>query len=393
MKIVGLMSGTSVDGIDAALVETTGETDDLNIALLAAETYSYPPQLREEILAVCAGKALSMAELATLDDAIAFEFAQAAQKIQSAHSQADLIGSHGQTVFHRPKQGNSHSDVPLAYSLQLGRGEAIACLTGLPTVSNFRQADIAAGGEGAPLVPKVDAYLFSSPTQTRCIQNLGGIGNVTYLPSRQTINWEKSVYGWDTGPGNVLIDLAVQWLTEGRQTYDQDGDWASQGTPCLPLVNQWLKQDFFSQPPPKSTGRELFGEVYLRQRWQEAKADQLSPADWLATVTELTVASIVESYRRFLPCLPDEVLICGGGSRNQYLKQRLQTQLDIPVLTTDEVGVSGSFKEAIAFAVLAHWRYNHSFPGNLPSVTGAKQPMLLGEIHLPVSESSPLQTL
>ncbi len=384
MKCIGLISGTSVDGIDAALVEIMGEANNLQVKLLAGKTYPYPGELREQILAICGGLPLSMEEFAILDDAIANQFSLAAQAIQAGLPPADLIGSHGQTVFHRPP--NQAKNTSLGYSLQLGRGEVIASLTGIPTVSNFRVADIAAGGQGAPLVSKVDAYLLSHDSRSRCVQNLGGIGNVTYLPARSQPDWEQQVCGWDTGPGNVLIDLAVQRLTAGRQTYDQDGSWAAQGKPCEELVNQWLQQEFLQQPPPKSTGRELFGEEYLEQCWQEAQAYNLSDADWLATLTELTVASVVENYRVFLPRLADEVLLCGGGRRNLYLRQRLEARLgnDSKLLTTDDVGLSSDFKEAIAFAILAYWRFHCVFPGNLPLVTGAKQPMLLGEIHLPI---------
>jgi anhydro-N-acetylmuramic acid kinase len=262
----------------------------------------------------------------------------------------------------------------------------IAHLTGIPTVTNFRAADIAAGGEGAPLVPKVDAYLLSHPQECRCIQNIGGIGNVAYLPARSHPHWEEKIKGWDTGPGNTLLDLAVQHLTNGAKTYDLEGNWAASGTACEQLVEKWLTQDFFGQAPPKSTGRELFGWEYLQQCLADAQGYQLSPADLLATLTELTVASIVHSYRTFLPQLPERIFLCGGGSRNLYLKRRLQMHLaPVPVLTTDEVGLSADFKEAIAFAVLAYWR-NLNIPGNLPQVTGAKQAVLLGDIHLPTSE-------
>ncbi|HEY9674899.1 MAG TPA: anhydro-N-acetylmuramic acid kinase [Waterburya sp.] len=400
-RVIGLISGTSVDGIDAALVDITGTDIDLKVELLAGATYPYPPQLREQILKVCAGAALSMAELAELDDAIAIQFAQAALQIQTGYSPATLIGSHGQTVYHRPKESkfgglnvegsnpssnlqptNVQPSTQLGYSLQLGRGELIAQLTGMKTVSNFRAADIAAGGEGAPMVPKVDAYLLSSPTQHRCVQNIGGIGNVTYLPARQG-DWIDKVCGWDTGPGNSLLDLAVQYFTDGSQTYDEDGRWASRGNPCEALLEQWLKEDFFQASPPKSTGRELFGWDYLKQCLADSSAYNLTPADMLATLTELTVASIVNSYRNFLPQMPEMVLLNGGGSRNLYLKQRLQTQLEsIQVLTTDEAGVSADLKEAIAFAVLAHWR-DLGIPGNLPNVTGAKAAVLLGNVYSP----------
>lgn len=386
MRVIGLISGTSVDGIDAALVELSGTETDLKARLIAGQTYAYPPELRAQILAVAGGAPITLAELADLDDAIATQFAQAALAIQAGHGPAALIGSHGQTVFHRPKPVSQQAqNEGLASSWQLGRGALIAHLTGIPTVSNLRAADIAAGGEGAPLVPKVDACLLGHDTLNRCVQNIGGIGNVAYLPARQRSTWHE-ISGWDTGPGNVLLDLAVQQLSEGTQTYDQDGAWAASGTPCQPLVERWLQQSFFQQPPPKSTGRELFGQGYLQQCLAEATEYHLSPADILATLTELTAASIVHSYRSYLPTLPDQVILCGGGSRNLYLKQRLQSLCDpIPLLTTDELGVAADFKEAIAFAVLAYW-HHHGIPGNLPSVTGASQAVLLGDFS-PVTQN------
>ena len=279
-------------------------------------------------------------------------------------------------------RGDNHCSL-LGYSLQIGRGAVIAQITGIPTVANFRAADIAAGGQGAPLVPKVDAYLLSDPQESRCIQNIGGIGNVAYLPPRLKPSWEQQIRGWDTGPGNTLLDLAVQHLTNGAKTYDQDGNWAATGKPCLELVEHWLNEDFFEQLPPKSTGRELFGSQYLHQCLADAEPYHLSPADLLATLTELTVASIVKEYSTFLPHLPDRVLLCGGGSRNLYLKRRLQIHLQpVPVLTTDVVGLSADFKEAIAFAVLAYWR-TLGIPGNLPQVTGAHVEVLLGDVYLP----------
>ncbi|WP_193387012.1 anhydro-N-acetylmuramic acid kinase, partial [Kamptonema sp. PCC 6506] len=189
------------------------------------------------------------------------------------------------------------------------------------------------------------------------------------------------VLGWDTGPGNSLLDLAVQHFSGGTKTYDKDGVWAASGTPSHALVEGWLQQEFFHQQPPKSTGRELFGPDYLHQCLAEAEAENLSPADVLATLVELTATSIVHSYRNFLPQMPDQVLLCGGGSRNLYLKERLRSHLaPVEVLTTSEAGLNSDFKEAIAFAVLAYWR-SCGIPGNLPEVTGAVTAVILGEIH------------
>lgn len=399
-RVIGLISGTSVDGIDAALVDVVGSQTDLKIELVAGRTFAYPPKLRSQILSVCGGSALSMAELAELDDAIAKEFAIAALTIQAEYAKAELIGSHGQTVYHRPtrkgEMGRFSADsspIPSAdmgYSLQLGRGALIAALTGITTVSNFRAADIAAGGQGAPLVPIVDAYLLAEPDRHLCIQNLGGIGNLTYLPAQKNsplVNKSEvshvgdGILGWDTGPANSLLDLAVQHFSGGTKTCDENGDWAAQGTPCQALVADWLQQEFFLEKPPKSTGRELFGVDYFNRCLVEASDYNLSPADVLATLTELTVASIAHSYQTFLPQMPDRVLLCGGGSHNLYLQRRLQALLHpVEVLTTSEEGLSVDFKEAIAFAVLAEWRVR-GIPGNLPQVTGAIAPVLLGEIN------------
>ncbi|NJK38844.1 MAG: hypothetical protein HC920_14525 [Oscillatoriales cyanobacterium SM2_3_0] len=194
---------------------------------------------------------------------------------------------------------------------------------------------------------------------------------------------DSDILGWDTGPGNTLLDLAVQQFSEGIKTYDHNGQWAAQGQPCIELVERWLQQDFFHQPPPKSTGREHFGLDYLQQCLVEAEALDLKPADILATLTELTVAAIVQSYYRFLPRLPDQILLCGGGCHNLYLRQRLEMLLyPIPVLTTAAANLDVNFKEAIAFALLADLRIQN-IPGNLPQVTGASTAVLLGEVHYP----------
>ena len=376
MRIIGLMSGTSVDGIDAALVEIEEHQTSLTIHLLQAQTYPYSESLRSQILDVCSGKPLTMESFAKLDDAIAQEFAKAALAINHGHPTAQLIGSHGQTVFHRPR--NPHTET-LGYSLQLGRGALIAHLTQIETISNFRAADIAAQGQGAPLVPPIDAALLTHPSHSRAIQNIGGIGNVTYLPARNAI--QTPILGWDTGPGNMLLDLAITQFTNEKQTYDTDGAWAATGEICNELVTYWLTQPFFSQAPPKSTGREQFSAAYLESCHHDAKPFSLMPQDFLATLTELTARSIAHSYQQFLPVLPDEVLLCGGGSRNSYLKSRIQANLPTAqVLTTDEAGINADAKEAIAFAVLAYWRHRGQF-GNLPAVTGATQSVLLGEIH------------
>ncbi|MGB5593925.1 MAG: anhydro-N-acetylmuramic acid kinase [Crocosphaera sp.] len=382
MYCLGLMSGTSVDSIDAALVKITGKELDLQIEFLSGINHCYPETTRNKILEVAGGQPLSLEEVAQLDEEIALSFVEAVNQIKQDYPIIELIGSHGQTVFHRPPIKER-----IGYTMQLGRGEIIANLTGITTVNNFRVADMSAGGQGAPLVSKIDAYLLSHPQYNRCVQNIGGIGNVTYLPPKQATDWENQIRGWDTGPGNVLIDLTVQKLSNGQKTYDKNGEWAAQGKPKQELIKQWLTQDFFQQTPPKSTGRELFGKNYLEKCWQDAQTYQLSAQDFLATITDLTAASIASSYQQFITQPIDEILLCGGGSHNLYLKERIKYHCpdSTRVKTTDEVGMNSDFKEAIAFAILAYWRYVSKIPGNLPQVTGAKQPMLLGDIHLPLS--------
>lgn len=392
LRVIGLISGTSVDGIDGVVASIQGSGYDLQVEVLGGQTWPYPAALRHQALAVGAGEPISMATLAALDEAIARQFAQAAQALIDQHGPVDLIGSHGQTVFHRPRASEGRSPHPsLAYSLQLGRGDLIAALTQVPTVSNLRQADIAAGGEGAPLVPPVDLALLSHPTRTRCVQNIGGIGNVALLPAwpPPRHGTPPKVIGWDTGPGNSLIDLAVEQFSAGQQHYDRDGAWAAQGTPCAALVTRWLTHPYFAQLPPKSTGRELFGSDFLQQCLVDAADFSLAPADVLASLTELTARSIAHSYQTFLPALPDEVLLCGGGSFNAYLVARLRQHLPaVTVQSTTAVGVPADLKEALAFAVLGYWRYQ-DFPSNLPSVTGAQRAVVLGQLTSPAPSLPP----
>ncbi|BAD78646.1 hypothetical protein syc0456_d [Synechococcus elongatus PCC 6301] len=374
MRVLGLISGTSADGIDVAIAEIQGFQADLSVALLAFETIAYEPSLRDRILEVAAGFPLSVAELTALDAAIAQAFATAAQTLIQQHGAVDLIGSHGQTVYHQPLQAGQ-----LGWSVQLGWGAAIAQQTGITTVSNFRSADLALGGQGAPPVPAVDLWLLGSDSENRCVQNIGGIGNLTWLPRRDHPDWQSEVRGWDTGPGNSLLDLAVQKLSQGRLSYDDGSQWAATGQIDQVLCDRWLQEDdYFRLPPPKSTGRERYGWQFL-ETWA-AELDRLTAADQLATLTEFTAASIVNNYRHFLPALPDRVLVCGGGLHNQFLLQRLQQQLPtVKIASTDDFGVNSQAKEAIAIAVLAYWR-QHNVPGNLPAVTGASGPALLGDV-------------
>jgi anhydro-N-acetylmuramic acid kinase len=370
--VIGLMSGTSVDGIDAALVEISDRYNNFETNLIAEQTYPYADDLRTEILAVCAGEARSLQQICELDDRIAESFAKAAIAIMAKDDRKpDLIGSHGQTVFHRPPVGNQ-----MGYTVQLGRGAVIAELTGIKTVSDFRVADIEAGGQGAPLVSMLDVLLLSDAIKYRVCQNIGGISNLTYLPPN-SIEHRDQVFGFDNGTGNVLIDMATQKLF--GESFDRDGALARKGKPNLDLIDKWLEQEFFVTAPPKSTGRELFSPTYLEKCLSECQG--LTNYDILATLTEFTARAIAKSYRDFLPVFPDEVLVGGGGGRNGYLMERLQDLLAPAIVKrTDDFGMSGDSKEAIAFAILGYLRLKER-SGNLPSVTGAKRSVLLGKIY------------
>ncbi|NJK35655.1 MAG: anhydro-N-acetylmuramic acid kinase [Oscillatoriales cyanobacterium SM2_2_1] len=377
IRILGLMSGTSLDGIDGAIADIEESAGQIAVHCLAAKTYGYEPNLRRRLLALAEGMPHSMAEIAELDDAVAIAFGRVArQLIEESGIQPDWLASHGQTVYHRPPDQQS-----FGYSVQLGRGVVLAQVAQVPTVSNFRRGDLEVGGQGAPLVPSVDALLFAEPTEHRVCQNIGGISNLTYIPNSPRREGGY-VLGFDNGPGNMLIDLAVQHLFQ--QPFDRDGAIARLGTVDRELIQQWLQQPFFIQAPPKSAGRETFGKGYFFDRLRECQQRGLTPADVVATLTELTVWAIADSYKQFLPNYPDRVLVSGGGCHNPTLMAALSVALSpARVDSTTIFGVAPQFKEAIAFAVLGYLRL-HQRCGNLPSVTGARRAALLGEIHHPL---------
>jgi anhydro-N-acetylmuramic acid kinase len=280
-------------------------------------------------------------------------------------------------------------------TLQLGEPAVIAEITRVPVVSNFRTRDMAAGGQGAPLVPLADWLLLSHPTQVRAAQNIGGIANVTFLPpvyatETRSTQRENGVYGssgsnggvmaFDTGPGNMLIDEAARLATDGAWEYDHEGELASQGQVDEGLLTEWLAEPYFQQKPPRTTGRERFGTQRAAEYWSEAIRRGLSPTDIVATLTALTTRSIEHAYRTFLPAYPDEVLISGGGARNRTLMAMLVDRLrPARVSTSDEYGLGIEAKEAIAFAVLAYETW-HKRPGNIPAATGASRAVVLGSI-------------
>ena len=363
---IGLMSGTSVDGIDAVLADFS----QAQAVILAAQSSDWQPSLRERILDVVNQPAqVSLHTLGLLDAELGEAFAAAALAvIKTAGLQAaqiTAIGSHGQTLFHAP-------DATHPFSIQAGDANLVAARTGITTVADFRRRDMAAGGQGAPLVPAFHQGQFSKPGVARTILNIGGIANVTLLPANTA-----PVTGFDTGPGNVLLDA---WIGEHRgERFDRDGAWAASGACCQPLLERLMQEPYLGLPPPKSTGRELFNPVWLQDILLPAFA-ALPAADVQATLAEFTAASIARALQQFAAST-DELFVCGGGAHNRFLIQRLQALLPAcPIATTEALGLHPDWVEATAFAWLAKQTLEGK-PGNLPSVTGAGRPAVLGAIY------------
>lgn len=370
MIVVGLMSGTSADGTDAAVVELWGAPPALGWKLLKHVARPHPADLRREIFAAFRPETGAVDRLCRLNFSLGRAFAAAALAAIAAAGlrpdQVDLIGSHGQTVWHIPTG-------PDASTLQLGEPAVIAELTGITTVSNFRTRDMAAGGQGAPLAPYLDQLLFAHPTLARAVQNIGGIANVTYLAG-------DAVIAFDTGPGNMLMDYAAGRATDGVWACDRDGALAAQGRVDATLLAELMAEPYLKLPPPKTTGRERFGAQFGAAVWERAAAAGLTPCDIVATLTAFTARTIAQAYRDFLPRLPDEVIVSGGGAANPTLLAMLRAELPAArVVTSDALGLPGAAKEAVAFAVLAYETW-HGRPGNLPAATGAQRAVVLGSI-------------
>ena len=379
MKVVGLMSGTSLDGIDAALIEidapAAAAAETVSWRLVAFDSLPYPRERRDQIHeAILHGDA---ARLSRLHAVLGEWFAEAVLRVCRVAGvglpDVDLVGSHGQTVWHQPPVEGARGS-----TLQLGCPATIAERTGVDVISDFRSRDMAAGGEGAPLVPWVDRLLFASD-HVRILQNVGGMANLTRVPPRGS---DDPVVAFDTGPGNALIDAAIELATNGSHTYDPDGAWARRGAVDDALLAELLADPFFQRPPPTSTGREAFGRGYV-QRLIERRPppDAAAWAGLIATLTALTAATIADAIRRWAdPGKGGEVLVTGGGGRNPALMDELRRRLDpIPVRSGDALGFPPAAKEAIAFAVLA-WAHVAGRAGNVPEVTGAAGPRVLGSL-------------
>ena len=353
---IGLMSGTSMDGIDAALVDFSSATP----SVVKTASINWSPTLKEKLSTVATGGFLTSNQWGALDSEIGQAFADAAIEVSQGVKAIAAIGSHGQTVAHQPK--GTHG-----FSVQLGNANIIAEKTGITTEADFRRRDIAAGGQGAPLVPPFHAAFFGNKEKHRVILNIGGIANITSLPSSG-----NNIIGFDTGPGNHLMDKWIS-LHQGA-SFDKEGQWASAGTVIPDLLKQLLSDNYFSQAAPKSTGTDIFSLHWLNQHSPNG-----TPKDVMATLLELTAQSIVVGIQSLSKPV-DEVFVCGGGVHNNALMQRLAELLNVPVSSTAKLGVDPDWVEAIAFAWLAKQTMEQQ-PGNLSSVTGASGQRILGAIY------------
>ena len=386
-SVIGLMSGTSVDGIDAAVVEITGYGLETTVKLITFETFPFPPDVPQRILTLCQPDTSRVDDICEMNFYIGHLFAEAVksilQKNEMSINDIDLIGSHGQTIHHLPGDPNTDcKDSRYPSTLQIGEPAVIAHETGIPTIADFRVADMAAGGQGAPLVSYPDYLLFHDSVKTVGLLNIGGIANLTVLPANGSLD---SVAAADTGPGNMCIDAVVNEITDGRERYDTAGQRAAQGTPYQPLIDEWLKHPFFQLTPPKTTGREAFGYTFAMECLAACRKQGLTDNDVIATLTELTVQTVALYISKFVAEQnPIDILyVSGGGVHNETIMQRLSEVLvGTTVDPVDTSGISADAKEAIAFAILANESL-HGQTGNLPSATGAAVRKILGKFVCP----------
>ncbi|MBI5966832.1 MAG: anhydro-N-acetylmuramic acid kinase [Deltaproteobacteria bacterium] len=371
--ILGLMSGTSADGVDVALAQIYGRGLTTRTQLLSFATYPFQQEMRKRILKLFSARAQEICEM----NFVLGEFmAECALKLLCqvglSPQQVDLIGSHGQTVYHISGQAGRKNS-----TLQIGEGAIIAARTGVITVCDFRPADIAVGGTGAPLVPYADFILFRKKGRVRALLNLGGVANVTIVPEKL-----EEVIAFDTGPGNMILDGLIRIKGRGKKKWDQAGQVAAKGRVDRELFGQLMNHPYFSRKPPKSTGRETFGEAFVRDLWNRAR--QMPFEDLMATATYLTAASIHRSFQQFIfpHFMVDEIFVSGGGRHNQTLMNFMEGLFQpIPVQPLNNLGIDGDAKEALAFALLADATIQ-GVPANVPKATGAKRPAVLGKIIL-----------
>jgi anhydro-N-acetylmuramic acid kinase len=381
MVVAGLMSGTSADGIDVAIVRIAPSKGRPKLTLLAHEGFRYPAALRKAVLDAMNASSTTTAELARLNWRLGIAYAEAVNAATERHNiKIDLIGCHGQTLYHQGRT-QAYAGKNFACTWQAGEPALIAAELGVPVVSNFRPADMAAEGQGAPLVPLLDYVLFRHPKRGRVLQNIGGIANLTAIPAGAA---QDAVIAFDTGPGNMVIDALAQTLF--HRAYDRDGAIAAKGAVLRPVLNRMLRNRYFMLRPPRSAGREQFGREYAAEFLTACRWLSREPEDALATATALTAESIVRSFERFvLPSMKStsiDYIVSGGGARNRTLMSMLAAKLEplgCNLSAIDRFGLPASAKEAAAFALLA-WMTWHHLPANVPSATGARRPAILGQV-------------
>jgi anhydro-N-acetylmuramic acid kinase len=403
LLVLGLMSGTSADAIDVALTKISGAPPNLNAQLLNHTSINFPSPIRKEILRVAEQQPTTAGQLSQLNFRLGEVFAEAAltacKRFRISTKKIALIGSHGQTIFH---QGNPirYLGAATASTLQIGEPAIIAARTGITTIADFRPADIAEGGQGAPLVPYADYLLYSHPKRGRVSLNLGGIANITVLPAGAT---PEKIFAFDTGPANMLIDALVAHFTHNHQRYDKNAAIAQSGRPIPALVDELMRDPYLKLKPPKSTGREYYGRAYVKNLLAAGRRHNAKPADLIRATTIFTALSVVDALHRFvLPCQKiDQLIVSGGGARNPLILAQLSAALTakqnvgaqhaaphlgkkatsskIEVLPSAQLGVPEDAKESFAFALMAYETF-HQRPSNLPSATGARGPAILGKI-------------
>ncbi|MGC1902744.1 MAG: anhydro-N-acetylmuramic acid kinase [Candidatus Acidiferrum sp.] len=393
LLVLGMMSGTSADGIDIALTKVSGAPPNLDAKFLNYTSVDFPPQVRREILRIAEQTPVPAGDLSQLSFRLGEIYAEAAvtacTRFRVSPNKIAVLGNHGQTIFHRgsPVQ---YLGKPTASTLQIGDGSVIAARTRITTVSDFRPADIALGGQGAPLVPYADYLLYRHPKLGRVSLNLGGIANVTVLPAACK---PSQLFAFDTGPANILIDALVQHFSRGRQRFDKDASLAQSGRITPALVDELMHDPYLERKPPKSTGREYYGIAYVKNLLAAGRHHHVRPADLIRAVTVFTALSVLDALHRFV--LPkhkiDQLIVSGGGANNPLIMAQLEAALStaqsrsskksrpIEILRSDDLGVPTAAKEAFAFALMAYETF-HQRPSNLPSATGARGPAILGKM-------------
>jgi anhydro-N-acetylmuramic acid kinase len=385
MTVAGIMSGTSGDGIDAAIVRIAPGRMRKSVArpgltLVAHEVFPFPAALRRAVLAAMNAASTSTAELARLNWRLGIAYAEAMAETLRRHPvKLDLVGCHGQTLYHQA-QPSRYAGSSFACTWQAGEAQAIAAALGVPVVSNFRPADMLAGGQGAPLVPLLDYVLFAHPARGRVLQNIGGIANLTAIPAAARAD---QLIAFDTGPGNMVIDALMQELFGKR--FDRNGAIAATGKVLAPALAAALRNPYFRLKPPRTAGREQFGRAYAADFLARCRGLSKKPEDAIATATALTAETIAGSYKRFAQRKMSgrvDYIVSGGGARNHTLMAMLAQRLEprgCELAASEDFGMPAEAKEAAAFALLA-WQTWHHLPGNVPAATGASRPAILGQV-------------